>query len=92
MTYNIEVVSDGSGSSATTVMNNIAKHSKHNLTIIQWGAKYKPETDIVYFHYGGLLPGDGKQLAQIRKHTDKKYIAGIRGMNNFKRWGIHKGN
>jgi SAM-dependent methyltransferase len=88
--YNIVVVSDGEESSATFVSNELAKHSKHNWTICQFDPEpyIDKDTDIIYFHYGGMLNHRNPNLLDIitKKYLDKKKIAGIRGYQNLKRW------
>jgi glycosyltransferase involved in cell wall biosynthesis len=88
-TLNIVAVTDGAASSATTVMTNIAKHSKHNIEVFYWDPhrRIQENTDIVYVHYGGLLTPWSKKINDfIKEHREVKWIAGIRGVLNFRRW------
>ncbi len=84
---NVLVICDGDDSSATTVMKNIVKHSKHNLRIVQWFPDDIKDVDIIYVHYGGLFwPPHKKLINFLIENRDVKWIAGIRGFVNFKRW------
>jgi len=84
-TLNIAVVCDGEDSSATIVMNQLRQHSRHNLTIYQWTPEITGETDILYFHYGGLLLAKNPEILSYLD-TPVKKIAGLRGLLTFKRW------
>ena len=84
---NVEVVCDGEDSSATIVMKQVAKYSKHNLMVRQWTPEITNETDLIYFHYGGLLTEKNKQALPYLDAPVKK-IAGLRGYLTFKRWTV----
>lgn len=84
---NIIAVCDGEHSSATLVMRNIQLHSKHNIDIQQWVPEILPDTDMVYFHYGGLL-GENNPQALECLDVPVKTIAGLRGHLTLKRWAI----
>lgn len=87
---NVVAVCDGGSSSASIVMRGIIKNSKHNITLRQWELKKQDikEADIIYVHYGGMLtPWPSEINTLLEKHKDDvKWIAGIRGVLNFKRW------
>ena len=86
-TLNVEIVCDGDSSSATFVIRNILKRSRHNCSLHQWNAEYREDTDIIYFHYGGILTDNSSIVENfLKKKRDYKWIAGIRGRLNFKRW------
>jgi len=85
---NISVVCDGEESSGTLVMQGVAKHSQHNLRISHLTPDFK-DTDIVYIHAGALLnPWDHlkDRIKESKRLHGVKWIAGIRGVMNFKRW------
>ena len=86
-TLNVVVVCDGEASSATIVMKQLCQHSKHNLTLYQWKPELTSETDILYFHYGGILLEKHPRTLTYLDAPMKK-IAGLRGLLTFKRWAV----
>jgi glycosyltransferase involved in cell wall biosynthesis len=91
---NVLVVCDGDDSSGTYVMRDLARYSRHHLQIVNWTREheFRDENDVVYFYYGGLLHNTGwSEHGQLlinfmRHHRNVKWIAGIRGNTNLKRW------
>lgn len=82
-------MTDGDPSSGTWVMQNIIKQSRHKIVNALWHPRsvmdIKP--DIVYLHYGGLLtPWSDNLTNYIKAHPEVKWIGGIRGRMNLKRW------
>jgi glycosyltransferase involved in cell wall biosynthesis len=86
---NIISVTDGEPSSGTLVMENIIRHSRHQIRNTFWNpvASLDNCVDLVYLHYGGVMtPWSTKLNTLIRKRRDVKWIGGIRGRLNLKRW------
>jgi len=84
---NICVVCDGVHGSAHYVIQQLAPHSKHTWKIVQWNPDpHMDWADIVYVHYGGMINSRHPKYIKRLKDKRAKWIAGVRGMTNFRRW------
>jgi hypothetical protein len=73
---NIQVITDGAASSASTTMIEIARYSKHNITHFQWNPNISLKPDLVYFHYGLIA---NNYIKLITEHPEIRWGAGALG-------------
>lgn len=76
---NIQAICDGDGSSASSWMRGVSKHSKHNVRVCQWWPN-DSDADLIYFHYGSLANNNVKF---IEDHPDIPFGIGVLGMHDF---------
>lgn len=87
-------ITDGEDSSATIVMRDYAKKSRHFIDVRPWNndvglRALSTDYDLVYLHSGILLSPMNTIIVDTLTQSSTPWMAGLRGMLNYKRWLVN---